>query len=105
MSEIIVFYVSEEFKNKKQVGYLFLDSKKTFCQYGLLSKRKSYGIRRSTIIWIQDYRGDRNQRSILNGIKLKYKKISPGIPQASVLRERVFLLFPNHIEQSSPSAN
>ena len=82
------------------VDVVFLDFKKAFDSVPhqrLLIKLSGYGIKNDCINWISSFLCSRHQRVVVNGEKSKWFSVDSGVPQGSVLRPLLFILYVNDI--------
>ena len=59
----------------------------------LLPKLKAHGIGDGIIDWIEQWLTDRRQRVIVDGEVSNWKSVLSGVPQGSVLRPLLFLIY------------
>ena len=59
----------------------------------LLGKLESYGIRSKTKRWIASFLGGRRQRMMVNETASEWRPVTIGIPQGSVLRPGLFVVY------------
>ena len=67
---------------------------------GLIFKLKQNGISGSLIKRFGNYLHNRKQRVVLNGFYSDYSIIESGVPQGSVLRPLLFLIYINDFEKN-----
>ena len=81
--------------NKKYGCGVFVDLQKAFdsVNHNLLSKLEHYVIRGNVLLWFTSYSSDRYQYIYVNGRDSNLMKIAYCVPQGSVLRPLLFLLF------------
>ena len=79
---------------------LFLDFSKAFNSVPhrrLLLKLDCIGVRGNLLRWIQAFLVSRRQRVVVNGCSSDWAPVSSGVPQGSILRPLLFLLYVNDI--------
>lgn len=80
------------------VGALFLDLSKAFDTIShdvILEKLKRYGVFETELDWFKDYLFMRSQQVEIGNRKSKSHSIFSGVPQGSILRPLLFLVFFN----------
>ena len=86
----------EAVDNGKEVRVVFLDISKAFDRVwhrGLLHKLHSVGISDHILKWFENYLSDRQQLVVINGKTSSYLKVPAGVPQGSILRPLLFLIY------------
>ena len=92
--------VTEAIDRGEEVDVIYLDFAKAFDKVPhkrLLSKLKGYGIKGKIYDWIKDFLSNRKQRVVVNGKFSHWIHVKSGIPQGSVLRPILFLIFMNYL--------
>ena len=85
---------------------VFSDISKAFdnvWQAGLLFKLKNMGITEELLAWISNYLCDRQQRVVLQGESSCWADINAGVPQGSVIRTLLLLVYINVMEEGLTS--
>ena len=85
---------------KEQLDLLILDFSKAFDvvpHKRLINKLNYYGIRNSTLTWIDNWLTGRTQRVVVDGESSSKSPVKSGVPQGTVLDPVMFILYINDI--------
>ena len=102
----LIHELGENLDNRKQTDITVLDFSKAFdkVSHQLLSiKLDYYGIRGSTLRWINSFLSDRTQKVILEGAVSDTVKVTSGVHQGSVLGLILFLIYISDLPNSLSS--
>ena len=92
----IVHQIYQDINNGKDTCLVFLDVSKAFDKVwheGLLFKLRQLGIVGTLYDWIEHYLTGRSQKVVINGISSSLRNLQTGVPQGSILRPLLFLIY------------
>ena len=69
----------------------------------ILLKLKAHGIGDGIIDWIEQWLTDRRQRVVVDGEVSNWKLVLSGVPQGSVIRLSLFLIYINDLDDNVKS--
>ena len=100
--------ITEHIKNKIDNQFLtcgvFIDMEKAFDTVNhdiLLKKLEHYGIKGIASCWLSDYLTCRKQRVKIDDNLSKYRQITCGVPQGSILGPLLFLIYINDMHKAT----
>ena len=91
-------YNSFDYNQSVDIRGVFLDISKAFDKVwhdGLIFKLQMYGIDGKLLKLLKSYHKDGHQQVLLNGQTSSWKNVLAGVPQGSVLRPLLFLIYIN----------
>ena len=94
----IYHHICQTFDNNQFSCIVFCDVSKAFDRVwhkGLIFKLKQVGIE-----WINDYLSNRQQKVVIKNCSSSLRRVNAGVPQGSVLRPLLFLVYANDISES-----
>ena len=94
------------FKGKTQTDVVVLDFSKAFDvvpHQRLLHKLDHYGIRGTTLNWIQNFLINRTQKVVVDGSSSESARVKSGVPQGTVLGPLLFLTYINDLPSTVSS--
>ena len=103
----IVEEIRKNLNNGKFSCGAFIDLEKAFDTVNhkiLLSKLEHYGIRETSLTWIESYLSNRKQSVKLNGVHSKYERVCCGVPQGSILGPLLFIIYINDMHSAVKSS-
>jgi len=89
--------LSKGLNQKEQIDAILLDFSKAFDKvphHRLAMKMQYYGIRGTTLNWIQSFLDNRHQQVVVDNVSSKPAPVTSGVPQGSVL---LFLVYINDL--------
>ena len=86
----------QNFEGKTQTDVVVLDFSKAFDvvpHQRLLQKLDHYGIRGTTLNWIQNFLTNRAKKVVVDGSSSESARVKSGVPQGTVLKPLLFLTY------------
>ena len=96
----------QNFESKTQTDVVVLDFSKAFDvvpHQRLLHKLDHYGIRGTTLNWIQNFLTKRTQKVVVDGSSSESARVRSGVPQGAVLGPLLFLTYINDLPSTVSS--
>ncbi len=102
----VLHAIGQSLDNNIQTDIAYLDFAKAFDSVDhqiLLQKLKSYGVGGQLYEWFADYLNGRCQRVVIYGAASNWAPVTSGVPQESILRPVLFVIFSNDFPDILPN--
>ena len=91
-----VHFLASTLDSGGQVDTIYLDMAKAFDRVPH-QKLRYLGFRDPLLSWIEDYLTNRRHRVTIEGMASQWKPVTSGVPQGSIIRPILFLIYINDI--------